>query len=66
MPRLIEHQIEFVAYALGKPKALYPDESLRNGHKKGGIPGVREGLRPISTRSCQYPPERAVTFQCRT
>ena len=37
MPRLIEHQIEFVAYALGKPKALYPDESLRNGHKNLGV-----------------------------
>ena len=36
-PRLIEHQIEFVAYALGKPKALYPDESLRNGHKNLGV-----------------------------
>ena len=33
MPRLIEHQIEFVAYALGKPKAEYPDDSLREGHK---------------------------------
>ena len=33
MPRLIEHQIEFVAYALGKPKAEYPDDSLRRGHK---------------------------------
>ena len=37
MDRLIEHQIEFVAYALGKPKAECPDESLRKGHKSLGI-----------------------------
>ena len=37
MDRLIEHQIEFVAYALGKPKAEYSDESLREGHKDLGI-----------------------------
>ena len=37
MDRLIEHQIEFVAYALGKPKADYSDDSLREGHKNLGI-----------------------------
>ena len=37
MSRLIEHQIEFVAFALGKPKAIYLDESLRDGHKNLGI-----------------------------
>ena len=37
MDRLIEHQIEFVAYALGKPKTEYSDDSLKEGHKSLGI-----------------------------
>ena len=53
MPRLIEHQIEFVAYAFessGKPKALYPDESSGgNGHKRLNL----VLLRPISERGAQ-------------
>ena len=27
------HQIEFVSYAMGKPKSDYPDAKLYEGHK---------------------------------
>ncbi len=27
------HQIEFVSYAMGKPKSDYPDSKLYEGHK---------------------------------
>ena len=37
MDRLIEHQVEFIASALGKPKTHYPDSSLKEGHRGLGI-----------------------------
>jgi hemoglobin len=37
MDRLIEHQVEFIAFALGKPKTHYPDSSLKEGHRGLGI-----------------------------
>ena len=33
MERLIEHQVEFVAFAMGKPKSHYPDSFLARGHR---------------------------------
>ena len=33
MDRLIEHQVEFVAFAMGKPKSHYPDSFLARGHR---------------------------------
>ena len=33
MEKLIMHQIEFVSYAMGKPKSDYPDSKLYEGHK---------------------------------
>ena len=33
MEKLIMHQIEFVSYAMGKPKSDYPDAKLYEGHK---------------------------------
>lgn len=37
MDRLIEHQVEFIASALGKLKTHYPDSSLKEGHRGLGI-----------------------------
>ena len=37
MDRLIEHQVEFIAFALGKPKTNYPDSDLKKGHEGLGI-----------------------------
>ena len=37
MDRLIEHQIEYIAFALGKPKTSYPDADLKAGHKGLGV-----------------------------
>ncbi len=37
MDRLVEHQVEFVAFALGKPKTDYPDSALKGAHKGLGI-----------------------------
>ena len=33
MDKLIMHQIEFISYAMGKPKSNYPDFRLYEGHK---------------------------------
>ena len=33
MDKLIMHQIEFISYAMGKPKSNYPDSRLYEGHK---------------------------------
>ena len=33
MEKLIMHQIEFISYAMGKPKSDYPDAKLYEGHK---------------------------------
>ena len=37
MDRLIEHLVEFIAFALGKPKPHYPDSNLKEGHRGLGI-----------------------------
>ena len=34
MDKLAMHQVEFIAYALGKPKAFYADEKLLAAHQK--------------------------------
>ncbi len=33
MEKLILHQIEFVSFAMGKPKSHYPDSRLEKGHE---------------------------------
>ena len=34
MDKLAMHQVEFIAYVLGKPKAFYADEKLLAAHQK--------------------------------
>lgn len=38
-PRLIQHQVEFVAYLLGKPMRDYSEYHLRNFHERLNITG---------------------------
>ena len=37
MDRLIEHQVEFIAFDLGKPKTHYPDSNLKEEYRGLGI-----------------------------